>query len=466
MEDIVAVDDVIMVVEHCNAEQRTGNDAHVPMDNVPLLVGAEELSTDNARKFTKRNVREDVPITHPTSENGVLVIQTAREDSGVDKKKKASRKRCPHDKIKTQCVDCGGISICIHKKQRAICRECAPMNFCMHNKRQARCIDCGGSQRCEHDKIRSECKNCKGGSICDHNKKRSSCRECRPKNFCVHGKRPARCIHCGGSELCKHYKLRSDCFVCFTGKSNCEHKRRRSRCRDCGGHTFCSHGKSRSDCKECKGSRICACLIEKKFCAKHGGSGLCVVCRVFRANRKCDKHCLDCFVNHYPDDPRSANGSKLKRKETVVREAIDAVFKGFTHDKSLYTSGCCAHKRRIDHRILLNGTLLAIETDEKAHVSYNKEDEIIRYDDLFMVFGTKFVFIRFNCDTNREGRNGKTSFEHKLDVLIKCISTHIARIKENQNIELCHISKLFMCALCTKQGSDLCQCMPTPSAIP
>jgi len=149
-----------------------------------------------------------------------------------------------------------------------------------------------------------------------------------------------------------------------------------------------------------------------------------------------------------------------------VREAIDAVFKGFTHDKSLYTSGCCAHKRRIDHRILLNGTLLAIETDEKAHVSYNKEDEIIRYDDLFMAFGTKFVFIRFNCDTNREGRNGKTSFEHKLDVLIKCISTHIARIKENQNIELCHISKLFMCALCTKQGSDLCQCMPTPSAIP
>ena len=46
--------------------------------------------------------------------------------------------------------------------------------------------------------------------------------------------------------------------------------------------------------------------------------------------------------------------------------------------------------------------MLAIETDERAHVGYDKYDEIVRYDDLVVAIGTKFVFIRFNCDTNRE----------------------------------------------------------------
>ena len=49
------------------------------------------------------------------------------------------------------------------------------------------------------------------------------------------------------------------------------------------------------------------------------------------------------------------------------------------------------------------------------------EDEEIRYHDVFMPQGTKFVFIRFNCDTNREVHGAKTSLDHKLDVLMECI---------------------------------------------
>jgi len=152
----------------------------------------------------------------------------------------------------------------------------------------------------------------------------------------------------------------------------------------------------------------------KRYCAKHGGGALCSKCQLYQAKHKYNKHCVDCFVDYYPDDPRSQKGSRLKPRETVVREVIDAAFKGFIHDKSFYTSGCCDHHCRIDYHILINGTLLAIKTDENAHVSYVKIDEIVRYDDLIMAIGTKFVFIRFNCDSNREEHGAKTSLEHKI----------------------------------------------------
>jgi len=167
---------------------------------------------------------------------------------------------------------------------------------------------------------------------------------------------------------------------------------------------------------------------------------------------------VDCFVNYYPDDPQSDKRSRFQRRETVVREAIDDVFKGFVHDKAFYTGGCCEHRRRIDHRIPINGTVLAIETDENAHVGYDKEDENIRYDDLFVVFGTKCIFIRFNCDTIREEHGAKTSLEHKIQALLLCIGTQITRIRKNENTKLCDIMKLFYCAKCSKNGSDICLC--------
>ena len=57
-------------------------------------------------------------------------------------------------------------------------------------------------------------------------------------------------------------------------------------------------------------------------------------------------------------------------------------FEGFSHDKALFTGGCdCSIRRRIDHRILIDNTLLCVETDENQHLSYDKSDEINRYDD-------------------------------------------------------------------------------------
>ena len=89
----------------------------------------------------------------------------------------------------------------------------------------------------------------------------------------------------------------------------------------------------------------------KRDCVEHGGSALCIECKFARHNPKYDKYCIDCFVNYYPDDPRSDRNSQLMRRETVVRQAIDGVFKDFIHDKAYFTGGCCEHRRRIDHRI-------------------------------------------------------------------------------------------------------------------
>jgi len=62
--------------------------------------------------------------------------------------------------------------------------------------------------------------------------------------------------------------------------------------------------------------------------------------------------------------------------------------------------GCCDKRRRIDHRKQFGSTLLAIETDENQHKCYDKEDEIFRYDVIWLATGNvqKMVFIRFNPD--------------------------------------------------------------------
>ena len=167
-------------------------------------------------------------------------------------------------------------------------------------------------------------------------------------------------------------------------------------------------------------------------------------------------------MNYYPDDPRSDRNSKLKRRETVVREAIDSVFKDFIHDKAFYVGGkCCPHRRRIDHRLHVGNTILAVETDEDAHISKDKQDEINRYDDLVMAMGHNMVFIRFNPDTNREDLKAHTSLEHKIEVLLRCIGTQIDKIHNSTNTNFCEIVRLFHCKSCSRDGSDICLC-PVP----
>ena len=52
----------------------------------------------------------------------------------------------------------------------------------------------------------------------------------------------------------------------------------------------------------------------------------------------------------------------------------------------------CIHKRRVDLRVLIHNTILAIEIDENQHKYRNQDDETIRYDDLYMIHSGKWIF--------------------------------------------------------------------------
>lgn len=162
------------------------------------------------------------------------------------------------------------------------------------------------------------------------------------------------------------------------------------------------------------------------------------------ASNKYKGYCSPCFQHLFPNDPLSFQ-IRSKTKEIAVRDYINSIFENFQHDTPLWTGNCdCTHRRRIDHRKLIGNTLLCIETDENQHKSYNKNNEEIRYDDLFMLHGGKFIYIRFNPDKFK--KNGKTCnpmLYTRLPVLREEIEKQINRIENEENIELLEIIKLF-----------------------
>jgi hypothetical protein len=84
-------------------------------------------------------------------------------------------------------------------------------------------------------------------------------------------------------------------------------------------------------------------------------------------------------------------------------------------------------RRRIDHRKLIGGTLMCVETDEFEHRSYKKADEEIRYNDLEAYHTGRMIFIRFNPD-------GKgVDMEDKLERLMDEMQYQIGRIERGEN---------------------------------
>jgi len=127
-------------------------------------------------------------------------------------------------------------------------------------------------------------------------------------------------------------------------------------------------------------------------------------------------------------------------KEMMVRREVDERFDGFIHDKPLYTGkGDCTHRRRIDHRKLIGNTILAIETDEFGHRGYDERDEEIRYDDVYMIHSGKWIFIRFNPDSNIS----KIDIQDKLDTLVNTIEECISIIEKEENEEYVKIIRLY-----------------------
>ena len=288
---------------------------------------------------------------------------------------------------------------CEHNKRQEICKLCKGSQICEHNNRKNICRQCNGSQICPHNRIRSQCRECKGGAICHHNIRRSQCNECK------------------GSQMCQHNRQKYQCF-------------------ECNGSQICQHNKRKSVCPDCKGSAIC-----KSIHPPHSTG-----CRTI-GNRKLKGYCSHCFVNLFPDDPKALTVRK-KSKEIQVMTHIFSKYEEFKNDKPFYVDlegGCCETKRRVDLRKLIGNTMLCIEVDENQHKYYIKEREANRYNDLFMDFSGKYVFIRYNPDKyiDKFGKPKNPMFDTRMEVLEKSIDKHLERIKNEENKELVEIHHLF-----------------------
>ena len=187
-------------------------------------------------------------------------------------------------------------------------------------------------------------------------------------------------------------------------------------------------------CNECKTTEMINTVdkCKNEICTRSG-------------NIKYKYYCTFCYQHLFPNDEVTKN-IKLKTKENYVRDFLNESFEGFIHDIPLWSNNCdCSHRRRIDFRKLIGNTLLCIEVDENQHKRYVKEDEEIRYDDLYMLHGGKFIFIRFNPDKfiNKLGTNKNPSMKNRMSYLKDEINKQIERIICDKNNELLEINYLF-----------------------
>jgi hypothetical protein len=348
---------------------------------------------------------------------------------------------CEHGKRKSRCRECGGSAFCSHGREKYRCKDCGT-GLCIHGKRTDICKDCSTQTFCEHNRQRHTCVECKGSSICDHGIRKVLCGECGGASLCIHKKQKQICLECEGSSICPHKRQRGHCREC--NGNFCKHNRKTHLCKDCGGSSICEHGVQKSKCKPCHGSFICPHDKQRNRCALCDGANCCPLCKDHPdarcGSKQYDGHCATCFKRAFPSDPRSLVIYQ-HTKEIRVRNAINSRFEGFVHDHPLYTGNCdCTHRRRIDHRKLIGNTMLAIETDERAHRSYDKEDEEIRYDDLYMVYSGKWIYIRFNPDTTSDD---KTDLDDRIAVLLNTMEQHIERIEKEENTSLVEIIYLY-----------------------
>jgi hypothetical protein len=329
------------------------------------------------------------------------------------------------------------------------------------------------------------CKECKQDGMINVNDKLCECKKARP-TFNYKGEKARFCLQCKKEDM-----INVKGIPCKCGKStkpNFNYKGLKpeycSRCKKTDmidvTHTRCKCGKSQPSfnfkglnpeyCKDCKEDdmimvrrRICIKCVEKQ--ATYNLEGLkaeyCNSCKteeminvidkcknngcVRSGNIKYKYYCTFCYQHLFPDDEATKNIYK-KTKENYVRDFLKEIDKDFIHDLCLWTGNCdCSHRRRIDFRKLIGNTLLCIEVDENQHKRYNNKDEEIRYDDLFMIHGGKFIFIRFNPDKfiNNLGTKKNPYMKRRMEYLQKEIDRQIERINNEENNELLEIEYLF-----------------------
>jgi len=294
------------------------------------------------------------------------------------------------------------------------------------------------------------CSHCKNVNMIDIVNKKCKCGKSQPNFGLPDDKKPTCCSHCKDVNM----------IDIVHKKCKCGKKRPYFGLPDDKKPTCCSH---------CKEVNMIDIVHKKCKCGKVPSFGLpndktptcCIHCKtddmINIVTKKCispfcnmmpnntkkhDGYCTFCFKNTFPNDPRTEL-IRSKSKELIVKQFLTENHNGFIHDTVLETSHCdCSHRRRIDFRLLINNTLLCIEVDENQHSSYMKDE--IRYNDLMMTFGGKFIFIRFNPDNYRiDGVLKKTLMKTRLNSLSKEINKQMIRIRNEENAEYLEIHKMY-----------------------
>jgi hypothetical protein len=367
------------------------------------------------------------------------------------------------------------------------CSECK--NDSMIDLKHKKC-HCGKCQPTYNykDLIPKYCIECKQNNMIDVKHNLCHCRKARP-TFNYEGLKPEYCSSCKTEQMIDVIEKRF-CKLCNSTRPSFNYEGLKPEyCSKCKlenminvKYNLCKCGKSKP-CFNVEGLKAKYCAICKEndmidvrntrcFCKKSLPSfnykdqqpKFCLSCKKdgminvkddrcksenceTRGNKNYKGYCTNCFQHLFPLDPLTFQ-IRSKTKEIAVRDFINAKFEGFQHDKPLWynESICdCTTKRRIDHRKLINDTLLCIETDENQHKSYSKDDEISRYNDLFMAFGGKFIFIRFNPDKYKDinGKSCNPMLVNRLPKLEEEIKKQINRIEKEDNKELLEVVELY-----------------------
>jgi len=346
------------------------------------------------------------------------------------------------------------------------------------------------------DKKPSFCMNCKKEGMENIITKKCKCGKAVPV-FGLKGGKPICCLSCKSElminvahKLCKCGKAQpifglttdSSPTCCSLCKIDSMVDIRTKKC-PCGKQpVFGLKGEKATACAKCKTSdmlnikaKMCICgksqpffglITDKKptccvLCKKEGMrdimSNMCLGLSNYqekgdlpcpydhRAKAKYSSYCTKCFEQNFPDDPRTFMIRKNSH-ELVVKNYLATEFKEFIHNTALWTGQAdCTCRRRIDFRWLIGNTLLCVEVDENQHKYRDKKDELLRYDDLMMLHGGKFIFIRYNPDLyiNSEGKRKNPEVATRLKALRETILKQIKRIQDEENDELIEVEMLF-----------------------
>ena len=320
---------------------------------------------------------------------------------------KQSRQYCEHDIQRRKCKKCKGSSICEHEIQRSHCKDCKGSQICDHGRQRYTCKDCEGEGICDHEIQRANCKICKGSQICDHGRQRYTCKDCEGEGICDHGRQRSQCKDCDGSQIC-------------------DHGINRYYCKDCGGAGICNHGIQRSQCYRCTPE-------SNYFCQRRYDNGIRCTTAKMKKNKYAD-YCTSCFVELFPNDPKTAE-ARLPNKEIAARREVESEFPGrFIFGKRLIIPNrdkkSSPDNYYPDMQAHFEICVFIIEIDENQHKAYDMEGEKIRIVEIYKAAGKNIVLLRFNPDKyieNREIKNPEIAFQHQ--VLIDKIREVIDKIE-------------------------------------